>query len=63
LTLTNKKNENEINAQNYARKLIVELIMLSSEYKKSIDDIRAEIDKFGFGDYKLLVASLNDNIT
>lgn len=59
----NKKNENEINAQNYARKLIVELIMLSSEYKKSIDDIRAEIDKFGFGDYKLLVASLNDNIT
>lgn len=47
----NKIDENEINAQNYARELIVKIILLSSKYQKEIDTIREEINKLKSGDY------------
>lgn len=57
----NRDIQNEINAQHYARALIVKLITFSAEFNSSIKDIRSEIDKLGFGDCRLLEESLKNS--
>lgn len=48
----NIKDENEINAQNYARELIRKLINMSSgEKKKTLTKIRNDVTECGFGEF------------
>ena len=48
----NIKDENEINAQNYARELIRKLINMSSgEKKKTLTEIRNDVTECGFGEF------------
>lgn len=48
----NSKDENETNAQNYARELIYKLINMSSgEKKKTLAEIRNNVTECGFGEF------------